>query len=128
MCSTPNQCCATATWVFTAPSSPYSAGIVVQLVVQPFKRLSRHVELSKEKLGWEAFAGLVTAAVFKTVEAYESGLGGFDSHPLPPNYLPNQSLSLAERILASRLHRKLAGYTEKKRLAGSAMWRLARDH
>ena len=50
----------------------------------------------RKKLGWEAFAGLVTAAVFKTVEAYESGLGGFDSHPLPPNYLPI-NLSLLKR-------------------------------
>ena len=31
----------------------------------------------------EAFAGLVTALVFKTGEASEKALGGFDSHPLP---------------------------------------------
>ena len=31
----------------------------------------------------EAFAGLVTAPVFKTGEASEKVLGGFDSHPLP---------------------------------------------
>lgn len=31
----------------------------------------------------EASAGLVTAAVFKTVEASETMPGGFDSHPLP---------------------------------------------
>ena len=31
----------------------------------------------------EAFAGLVTAPVFKTGEASETMLGGFDSHPLP---------------------------------------------
>ncbi len=31
----------------------------------------------------EAFAGLVTAPVFKTGEASETVPGGFDSHPLP---------------------------------------------
>ena len=31
----------------------------------------------------EAFAGLVTAPVFKTGEVSETMPGGFDSHPLP---------------------------------------------
>ena len=33
--------------------------------------------------GSEAFADLVIAPVFKTGEASETALGGFDSHPLP---------------------------------------------
>lgn len=40
----------------------------------------------------EAFACLVTAAVFKAVEAFEKMLSGFDSHPLP--FLTSAAIAL----------------------------------
>ena len=61
----------------------------------------------------EAFAGLVTALVFKTGEASEKALGGFDSHPLP---LLRAALCVETRISTPLpiAHGSLLGVLETK--------------
>ena len=66
-------------------------------------------ELPTRETPKEAFAGLVTAPVFKTGEVSETMPGGFDSHPLPFSQPARRRMSNAEHSELGAVTRLEAG-------------------
>jgi hypothetical protein len=57
----------------------------------------------------EAFAGLVTAPVFKTGEASATMPGGFDSHPLPLKSLDQTEFAVSSNLVPTKIQTPFTG-------------------